>query len=409
MAFSTFVGSLTVPAATGNQSTTGVGFQPKCVFFWGNGQSSDALLQGAAAKAPNGYFQGIGVSSSQRVAGTESDDGVTANNTATDATKCIKRISGVTTTFAADLVSLDADGFTVNFTTANATAFVINYLALGGADLTNVALVSITSGSATGNAAKTGVGFQPDVVLFLGADNGASNNSLNVGLGKSSSARGTSSQAANATTGGRVQSTSKCYTNLDGGASVRCEADLVSLDADGFTVNWTTANATTHAVYALCLKGGSFKVGAFLQKTSTGTQAYTGIGFQPTGLLSFSVGQTAAAAIGSIQYLMTAAASATNKRACLWYNAGVNAACALDRANAHISYADASNPPTTQAIADLSSFDSDGFTLNYSAADATARETIYLAFGNAASVTAAQQIGIFDQQQAGAMVGVVWT
>jgi hypothetical protein len=382
MAFSSFVGSFTVPAATGNKATTGVGFQPKVVFFWGNGQTSDAAVAGSPSlMAPH---WGIGISSTSRVAMFEADDGVTGNPTGTDATKCIKRALGATptVTFAADLVSLDSDGFTVNFTTANATAFVVNYLAWGGSDLSGVSLVSFTSATGTGNQATTGAGFAPDVILLLGADTSASNNSTVMGLGKSSSARGTSAQAANATTGGRIEKTTKVYCNIDGGSSVRCEADLVTLDSNGFTLNWTTASANTHTIYALCLKGGSFKVGAFTQKTSSGSQATTGVGFTPTGLLSFSVGQTAGAAIGSIQYIMTGAAASSTKRAAVEYSSGAVASCALDRTHVYISYADNATP-TTQGLADLTSFDADGFTLNYGTADATAREVIYLAVGNA--------------------------
>jgi hypothetical protein len=44
---------------------------------------------------------------------------------------------------------------------------------------------------------------------------------------------------------------------------------------------------------------------------------------------------------------------------------------------------------TTDAEADLNSFDADGFTLNWSTADATAREFIYLAFGSDAGAPAA--------------------
>ncbi|MGH9878790.1 MAG: hypothetical protein ACRD5H_14250, partial [Nitrososphaerales archaeon] len=38
---------------------------------------------------------------------------------------------------------------------------------------------------------------------------------------------------------------------------------------------------------------------------------------------------------------------------------------------------------TTNAEADLQSFDTGGFTLNWTKADTTAREIIYVAFGNA--------------------------
>ncbi len=326
---------------------------------------------------------GAGVSSASRVAITVGDDGVTSNAVASDATKCIKAITGASTVvFAADLVSLDADGFTVDFTTANATAYLINYFALGGSDLTNVALKAFTSAAATGNQATTGVGFQPDAIYALGADNSASNNGTTFGLMKSASQRGSSCQAANATTGGRVQKTTKCYTMLDG-ATVRCEADLVSLDSDGFTWNWTTASANTHTIYALCLKGGSYTVGNFTQKTSAGSQATTGIGFTPTGLLTLSVGLTAGAAADPNQALMMSAASDATHRATVQYGAGVGSLAVVDRAIVYGNYT-IDGLATKVSDADLTSFDADGFTCNYGTADATAREVIFLAVGNAA-------------------------
>ncbi len=396
MALSTFVGSLTVPNATGNQATTGVGFLPKFVFFWGNGYSADGDTAGPTSRALASPYWGFGVSSTSRVAMTEGDDGVTANNTATDATKCIKRISGSTTIFAADLVTLDSDGFTLNWTTANATAFVVNYLAVGGADLTNVFLQSFTSAAGTGNQATTGVGFKPDAVWLMGADNSASNNSTNIGYAKSSSARATSSQAANATTGGCVQKTTKAYTNLDGGSSVRCEADLVTLDSDGFTLNWTTANANTHTIYALCLKGPAIAVGAFTQKTSTGSQSTTGVGFLPKGITVVSAGLTAGAGIASNQNCMTGAAASATQRGVVEYLAGSNSVSLLNRAQLYRIDQDqfAITTGVVLGSADLTSFDADGFTLNYGTADATAREVIYLAFGDgpAADTLMAQSV-----------------
>jgi hypothetical protein len=45
--------------------------------------------------------------------------------------------------------------------------------------------------------------------------------------------------------------------------------------------------------------------------------------------------------------------------------------------------------PTSAGEADLSSMDSDGFTLNWTSTDGTARETLYLAFGDAPAVPTA--------------------
>ena len=202
----------------------------------------------------------------------------------------------------------------------------------------------------------------------------------------SSTSRGTNAYAGNATTGGRIQKTNKVYCNIDGGSSIRCEADLVSLDSDGFTLNWTTANANTHTIFALGLKGGSYAVKAFTQKTSTGSQATTGVGFAPKGLLYYSTGQTAGAGLdgGGTLYQMTGAGSSSTSRGALLYSSGNFPGDVLNRTKIYLAYAD-DGTPTAQGIADLTSLDSDGFTLNYTTADATAREVLYLAMGNAAA------------------------
>jgi hypothetical protein len=54
------------------------------------------------------------------------------------------------------------------------------------------------------------------------------------------------------------------------------------------------------------------------------------------------------------------------------------------KAITHIS----GNTPTVDAEADFVSQDSDGFTINWGTADATARENLYFAFGAAATAAA---------------------
>ena len=380
MPLSVKCGSITVPTGTGNQGYTGVGFQPKAILFWGNRHSTDGAVVSAASFTP---FFGMAVSSTSRVAITEADDFAGGANTADDATKCVKHLSGATTDFAADFVSFDSDGFTLNWTTGNATAYVVNYFALGGSQLTDVFIKQVTSATATGNQASTGVGFRPDAILFAGANDGALD-AISIGMAKSATARGTTTISFNGATSGLYQRTSSCYASMNGSA-VHTEADFVSMDSDGFTLNWTTANATTHTVYALCLKGGNYFVGSFAQKTSTGNQGYTGVGFQPVGIFhharGFAAGTTPDTTFG-MRWLM-GAASGASERAATYYGSGADPVGELIRTKCYTVRADDATP-TLLAAADLVSFDSDGFTLNYSTADAVAREVIYMAFGSAA-------------------------
>ena len=103
--------------------------------------------------------------------------------------------------------------------------------------------------TATGNQSVTGVGFQPDVVIFLPtnltADGVGSDAYLNIGAAVSSSARKTfssTSEDGQATTDTSRESYDLCISqNNPGSSSSDYLADFVSLDADGFTINITDA------------------------------------------------------------------------------------------------------------------------------------------------------------------------
>lgn len=384
MALSTFVGSFTVPAATGNKAVTGVGFLPLAMFFWGINRSSDGATTSATSNADAPSFYGMAVSSSSRVVILIDDDfSFVSQGTAEDATKCIKLREAGVVKFAADFVSMDSDGFTVNFTTGFATADVVNFMALGGSDLTNASIVSFASQAGTGNQAVTGAGFKPDAIVLLGQEGSAYR--FTIGFGVSSTSRGSSGTNDDGGGGASVyQSASKVFAAPLGATAIKREADLVSMDSDGFTVNWTTA-ATGQNIFALSLKGGQYKAGAITQKTSTGSQATTGIGFQPTGLLCSTGQQTAGAGrVASTILVNVAAASGSTHRAVTIYRDWNNLTAELNRTKVYSARAD-DGTPTLQGQADLTSFDAGGWTLNYGTADATAREIIYLAMGSAAA------------------------
>jgi hypothetical protein len=391
MALSAFAGSFTVPSSTGNLAVTGVGFQPKAVIFFGNLWTVAGIesLSGAT-KAP--FYYGMATSSSARgVVACENAGGTPSP--ITDSASCILSSSTGTVNFKADFVTMDADGFTVNFSTANATASLVIYLALGGSDLNNAFVKSWTAPTSTGNNAQTGVGFKPDCLFIIGADNGASGSldSIDVGMVSSASARGaTSDSIYNTGVQNLYQRTTKVFVDALNG-TVNKECDLVSFDSDGFTLNWTTAAANTVTLFALCMKGGLFKAGSLLQKTSTGTQATAGIGFIPTGLLLMSGGQVASSTVtASPSWSMLGAATGDFNRAVVMFQeySNVSTSDALDYSNVYeINVIDSTS---LAGQADLSSFDSNGFTLNYGTADATAREILYLAFGSAPFVDRAR-------------------
>lgn len=395
MALSTFVGSFTVPVATGNKSVTGVGFQGKAIIFWGNGRSSDGASQSTTLNADVPYYVGFATSSSARaVIGVDDDASSAAAVSFSSGTKCLQFNEIGVTKFAADFVSFDADGFTVNFTTGFLTADIVNFMVFGGTDLTNANIISFTSQTATGNAAVTGAGFQPNAIFVLGESHGGVDGTHicpSIGFGISATARGASDHEYDGGQTGVYQRTAKIFVNTANHALVR-EADLVTLDSDGFTLNWTTANATTVTGYALCLKGGRYQVGSLSQKTSTGSQATTGVGFAPTGLWLQHVGNAASATpLNTTMNIGLGAASGAANRAVLYYLSGSHGVAELDRAAIYTKRAD-DGTPTLTAKADLTSFDSDGFTLNFTTADGTAREILYFAVGSNATAPVTNKV-----------------
>jgi hypothetical protein len=84
------------------------------------------------------------------------------------------------------------------------------------------------------------------------------------------------------------QRQNRIVTTLNAG-TVHNAASLVSLDADGFTLNWTD-RAASDVFFVLSLKGGSYKLGFGDYKLTTGTEPYTGVGFQPKGVMFVSDG-----------------------------------------------------------------------------------------------------------------------
>lgn len=389
---STKVGSFAANTSTGNQSVTGVGFLPKVIIFMVTNLTASGSLNDI-----NRSF-GFAISSSSRVAiGVVADDAHaphTAHGRRQDNTKCITLIDpALTVIFAADLVSMDADGFTINITTTDASARIISYIALGGADLTNVAIKEWTTKTSTGAQAITGVGFQPDSIIPLtNMSSVAPPNSLTgpffqLGFGKSSTERATIFHIdQGSSNSSRIQRTDKIIETENGGA-IFFSADLTSLDADGFTLNWSTANGTARYAYALCLKGPQMKIGSFNQATSTGNQAVTGVGFQPDGLILASFNNVASTSI--IQHARNSIGfgKSSSERASTWVG-GIDQDPSATDTNLDTSSvikmmtAVGGGTPTTQTVADLVSLDADGFTINNTTVDATSREILFMAFGS---------------------------
>lgn len=284
MTLFSFVGSLTVPASTGNQAITGVGFQPKVVIFWGNEQTANGSSLGAA------QYVGVGISSTARVSG----GGMSPNGGAQgarfhDNTHVFGYVNNVGATLRiADFVSMDSDGFTLNWNAANASAYRIHYVAIKGPKF---AVGATTQPTSNGNVSVTGLAFAPKAVMLVGnggaasttLDNADGNLSIGASDGTNQFAIWTGNGAASCA---QVLDRTKAITFYTPNTPTKnAEASLSSLNSDGFTLNWTTTNATAREVLYLAI--GATVLAATIQWVKDSIEAALGPEQVPAALMDF--------------------------------------------------------------------------------------------------------------------------
>lgn len=374
MGFDVKAGQFTKNTVNGTQAITGIGFQPKIVFFTISSRTANDSYGGATS---NGGF-GVGTTTSQvAIVGQFAAGSQLVTTSAAKAT--------VSTTEAIVITSFDADGFTITISNVLAQAVLINYIALGGSDLTNAAILTSSLPTTTGNQSLTGAGFQPDSAIFIGkmaASSSTTVGSVAVGFIKSTTNRLTAAVYGSAGTIAKYINTAKAAVGLLNTGSVvkYYEGDISSFDSDGLTINWSTVAGSQTGTYAVvCLKGIQAKAGYVTQPAVTGNQATSGVGFQPKAIIFAHSGATTDDTIQTSGALGVGFTDGTNNNAMMSGSDGGSSVVITTGGCIRRSYG--STTPTVTADASISSLDSDGFTLNWTTTDATARLYPYFAFG----------------------------
>lgn len=388
-------GTITSPTSTGNAAFTGIGFQPKALILIFEKQTTS----GTGVSFIHGMGFGISSSSRRAISSVFLDavSGGTINMARAQSNSSIlyayNTTSGSTSAFlVADLVSFDSDGFTLNFTTVQASGYLVSYIAFGGVDLTNVAIKDVRAPASTGSQAYTGVGFQPDMLITISnsdtsAGPGSSHNSgaratMGLGISGTNKAAHSVSDDNSGKKYAKVQKTGITMAADVITPSILYEASLTSLDSDGFTWNWVTTSANRYT-FVLCLKGGLYKVGTFNQSTSTGNQSVTGIGFQPLGIMLLSTNVASSTSVSTGAKFSMGGASSSSSRFSTWLGASGDPSVADHYHDTEkVLRVLTEGTPTEVTTADYVSNDSDGFTINNSAVDGTSREVLYFAFGS---------------------------
>lgn len=119
-------GSFAAKGSTGNQSVTGLGFTPVVVYFF-------VGISTSASNSAAGF--GYMTATTQYASAWASRPAVSVGSTNTDTTHCIKLYAisaggAFSAQQEAAFVSLDSDGFTINYSTSTTNGDTIGYIAL---------------------------------------------------------------------------------------------------------------------------------------------------------------------------------------------------------------------------------------------------------------------------------------
>ena len=403
MALDSFVGAfnITTQAATNTVAVTGVGFVPKLlIFFWSGQTSATDAVTGQNAKAGIGFCCGTTDRRSAAVSFQDANGQADGDRTTEPAAAiCAVDVLGASIGLA-DLSSFDADGFTMVIDEQFVNNQRIGFWALGGSTLTNCATGDFLRPTSTGNNAQTGVGFEPDLMMFFGIGANAQDAlgthailTLGVYDGTNEWTQCVGMKNNQSTTiCGTYFYTGECFGTLDiTPNAVIARATGVSLDADGFTLNWLEAASPAKYVHYLAIKGPSVAVGSVTTLTSVADlAAESGFGFQPDGALFVSAGQAEATqdtATANDAQTIIGAFSATDERVAVagFSEHNVGTSRTTDAIEHDEIYVRINRSDGVDALMDIKTIGSDGFTLTMDNADSAAHAVGYLALGVADS------------------------
>lgn len=274
----TATGTFSTPGATGNDSVTGIGFRPKAIILYGVPVTSESVAVHSA------QWIGFTDGTDQRVVGAVSDNGAADTIRYRNEANVMQMINGPSDTPVnqAALSSFDADGFTLNYSTAT-SGYIVHYIAFGGADL------QADVGQEVANSSpENGVAFQPELVFVtsagLGAGSGSDTSTLTSfgvfndnldewfvgGHHDQNTVTNRDSLTFTAAFSGQYWE-----TGLDWSASV------TSILSDGFS--WSGSNGDTFYWLALDVGGLQTSVGTFTKSTDSApvSQSIGDLGFRP--------------------------------------------------------------------------------------------------------------------------------
>jgi len=380
----------------------GLGQVPKAIIFWVSSDTAGTFF--------TNYYTSIGFTDGTS-AGSFSAAAAALNNQ--DLSNASRRMAnkaitivlwGETLIAEADLASWDATSFTLNWTTNDPTLARIHFIAIGGSGVSAKVVNWQAPTSAvcppTCDKQVPGVGFEPDVVLHAYSGSGftaspipgTSQASAHIGMGAMTEA---GDQWANmirtidnvdTTESNRGQQTDAAIYMFGTGVSVLKKASFVSMDTNGFTVNFTTTDAAASQIFSLALKGVSARGGNFTKVTAGVPQTVADVGFRPEVVLLTSIQDIAQAApVVHARYGIGASDGTVEGSTAVQDTNGLvdptnSSNDQIDKGDKVFIKVD-NNTPTVNAEADLTGFFNGGFNLNWTTNDGVPTQILYLALG----------------------------
>lgn len=301
MAFQSYVGSFAKRAGTGSQAITGFGFPPKVVIFTSSGAFASGFVTGDAIIS-HGFDDGVtacctaSINKNARVAA----DAFTSNGVFTVLMSVVVPMKAFPALIDCEgrITSMDVNGFTFNWnlSTSAYTGMIVSYVALGGSTLE--AKVGYAQDDSAGLQSVTGVGFEPEVVHLMHGRGASGDQSfgnvfyLNTGWMNSLGCQHSFNLHAQADPEVAYfeQLTNRCIAPID--SVVTRDARYVSMDADGFTIEWLHVDTAGKLAY-LALGGIDSAVGAFPQPDEAWRWRISNTGLTPSLVSLSSIGQPA--------------------------------------------------------------------------------------------------------------------
>ena len=249
-----------ITPTTGSQSFTGYGFQGQLLMWLDARGLTENTEDGHFLKFDVGFASGS-ASNEQWSLNQECEAGVSPSQATCQFKTGVVDVWGNTT-----LTSWDADGFTINIG-GNYGSAPIYTLVLGDSAETSFKVGNDTQKTSTGTKSFTGVGFEPGALLAGGVcdtntigtvrDNAYMTFGGYDGFDHNCSWKGATKAQNPTVVAGRLSNT-VLISHSQPATTTNAEASVSSLDADGVTLNWTTADATARAfgfVFFKCVPG----------------------------------------------------------------------------------------------------------------------------------------------------------